>query len=148
MTQSQRPAQRPGSTHPQAGADKIALGENDARRIVDEGDAELLVTTAAELGPRLGVNLTQLRRFFGEVKRIEMLWSQPGAEERARRRAILLEPRLNYQVQRQAQVRALRDVLRPCLKFAARDRDRFQRFVEFYEALVAYAPRTTQGGRE
>jgi CRISPR type III-A-associated protein Csm2 len=141
MTQPRRPS-------PQPGADGVALSDDDARRIVEEGDAERLVTMAAELGPKLGVNPTQLRRFFGEVKRIEMLWSQPGAEDRARRRAILLEPRLNYQVQRQTQVRALRSVLQPCLKFAAKDRDRFQRFVEFYEALIAYAPRTTQGGRE
>jgi CRISPR type III-A-associated protein Csm2 len=148
MTQPPRPSQRPGPTSRQTGADGVALSEDDARRIVEEGDAERLVTMAAELGPRLGVNLTQLRRFFGEVKRIEMLWSQPGAEDRARRRAILLEPRLSYQVQRQTQVRALRNVLQPCLKFAAKDRDRFQRFVEFYEALIAYAPRTTQGGRE
>ena len=148
MTQPPRPSQRPGPTSRQTGADGVALSEDDARRIVEEGDAERLVTMAAELGPRLGVNLTQLRRFFGEVKRIEMLWSQPGAEDRARRRAILLEPRLSYQVQRQTQVRALRNVLQPCLKFAAKDRDRFQRFVEFYEALIAYAPRSTQGGRE
>lgn len=147
MTQPPRPPQRPGSTPPRD-RDGVSLSEDDARRIVDEGDAEHLVQKASELGPQLGVNPTQLRRFFGEVKRIEMLWSQPGAEDRARRRAILLEPRLNYQVQRQAQVRSLRSVLQPCLKFAARDRDRFQRFVEFYEALIAYAPRTTQGGRE
>lgn len=122
------------------------FSEEDARRIIAAGDAEHLVKVASEIGPCLGVNPTQLRRFFGEVKRIEMLWTQPGAEARAQRRATLLEPRLNYQVQRQAQVRNLRDVLQPCLKYARQDREQFQRFVEFYEALIAYAPRNPSGG--
>ncbi|MER3421394.1 MAG: type III-A CRISPR-associated protein Csm2, partial [Chloroflexota bacterium] len=64
----------------------------------------------------------------------------------AQRRATLLEPRLNYQVQRQPQVRNLRNVLQPCLKYARQDREQFQRFVEFYEALIAYAPRNPSGG--
>lgn len=146
MTNQQRPHQRSGAFQ-QGGAGSLALTDADARRIVADGDAQHLIKLASDIGPRLGVNPTQLRRFFGEVKRIEMLWAQRGGEERARRRAILLEARLNYQVQRQAQVRTLKDVIQPCLKFAARDRDSFQRFVEFYEALIAYAPRTTQGGR-
>jgi CRISPR type III-A-associated protein Csm2 len=127
---------------------EVAFTREDARQIIEQGDAVGLVRTAERVGPSLGVNPAQLRRFFGEVRRIEMLWSQPGAEERARRRAILLEPRLNYQVQRQAQVRPLKNVLQLCLEFATADRERFQRFVEFYEALIAYAPRATQGGRQ
>jgi CRISPR type III-A-associated protein Csm2 len=142
MTLQRGPLSKSGAS--QHGSGKaVPFTEADAKRIVDDGDAEHLVMMAAKVGQGLDVNPTQLRRFFGEVKRIEMLWAQPGAEDRARRRAILLEPRLNYQVQRQKQVQPLRDVLQLCLKFAARDRERFQRFVEFYEALIAYAPRSS-----
>ncbi len=116
----------------------VSLSDDEARRIIVDGDAELLVRTARDLGPKLGVNMSQLRRFFGEVKRIEMGWDQD--EERARRRAVLLEPRLAYQRKREGAVANLERVIVKLLPYATQSKEHFQRFVEFYEALIAYSP--------
>ncbi|GBD22630.1 hypothetical protein HRbin29_00267 [bacterium HR29] len=140
-----RGGQRPSSQPPQSPS--ATLTPEDARRIVEEGNAELLVRKAQEIGRHLDVNPSQLRRFFGEVKRIEMLWSQEGQEARAQRRAVLLRPRLNYQVQRMQKVKPLQNVLEPCLHFAVQSRENFANFVEFYEALIAYAPKEGRGDR-
>lgn len=117
------------------------LTEDESRLIIEQGDAELLVKKAREIGVQLRVTPTQLRRFFGEVKRIQMLWTHSNEEKRglAQRRAVLLRPRLDYQVKRNPKVRELRDVLDHCIKYASKSRENFENFVDFYEALIAYA---------
>jgi CRISPR-associated protein Csm2 len=81
---------------------------------------------------------SQLRRLYGEVKRIEMMWRGGKANE-AQRRVVLLKPRLAYQVARQRELEGLRATLEPAIDAVGPDRERFQRFVEFFEAIVAYA---------
>lgn len=131
-----------GPSQPQA-RPRSLLSDEDARRIVRDGDAVLLVERAKELAGKLGVTATQLRRFFGEVKRIEMAWSQDPV--RAKRRAVLLEPRLAYQVRRGIRGgEEFRATLEPLLRYARESEESFNRFVEFYEALIAYSP--DQGG--
>jgi len=137
---SPRPQGRQGSADPQPGG----LSPEDARKIV-EGDAEFMVTQARKVaaGLRDEASRTQLRRLYGEVKRIEMLWrgAKPGEdkETEAQRRVVLLKPRLAYQVARQQKLRPVQLTLEPVIDAVKGDRSRFQRFVEFFEAIVAYA---------
>lgn len=133
-----------GRGRDQQGAGRPPLSPEDARRIV-EGDAKLLVDRAHEVaqGLRDDTSRTQLRRLYGEVKRIEMLWrgaAQSGEKEKeAQRRVLLLKPRLAYQVARQSRLRGLQRTIEPVIDAVGADRARFQRFVEFFEAIVAYA---------
>lgn len=115
------------------------LTPDDARKIV-EGDVKLLVDRARQAAQKLRdeASRTQLRRLYGEVKRIEMLW-QGGKEDEAGRRLLLLKPRLYYQAARQSKLQALRQTIEPVIDAVGGDRRRFQRFVEFFEAIVAYA---------
>lgn len=115
------------------------LSPDDARRIVD-GDTDLLIKRAQEVsqGLRDETSRTQIRRLYGEVKRIEMMWRGQGEGEAASR-LLLLKPRLAYQVARQQKLKQLRDTLEPVIDQVGRDREKFQHFVEFFEAIVAYA---------
>ena len=131
---------------PPGGGDRETQGitAEDAGKIV-EGNAELLVERARSVaqGLRDEASRTQLRRLYGEVKRIEMLWRSAGEagarEKEAQRRVLLLKPRLAYQVARQSKLSRLQRTLEPVIDEVRGDRQRFQRFVEFFEAIVAYA---------
>jgi CRISPR-associated protein Csm2 len=126
------------------GASGPALSPDDARRIV-EGDAKLLVERAKNVAQELRdeASRTQLRRLYGEVKRIEMLWRGAGQsgekDTEAQRRVLLLKPRLAYQVARQSKLQGLQRTIEPVIDAVGADKARFQRFVEFFEAIVAYA---------
>lgn len=124
---------------PPSAAVTADLTPDDARKIV-EGDVKLLVDRARQAAQKLRdeASRTQLRRLYGEVKRIEMLW-QGGKEDEAGRRLLLLKPRLYYQAARQSKLKALRQTIEPVIDAVGGDRRRFQRFVEFFEAIVAYA---------
>ena len=136
---------RPGSGRPRPavqgnpGGGDAGLSPEEARRIL-EGDTQLLVSRAQDVaaGLRDEMSRTQLRRLYGEVKRIEMLW-QGGQAEQARHRFLLLKPRLHYQMARQPRLRGLQRTLEPAIDAVGGERARFQRFVDFFEAIVAYA---------
>jgi CRISPR-associated protein Csm2 len=73
----------------------------------------------------------QLRAIFGEVKRIQMKFDP--------RRLRLLKPKLRYMAARHGLgAKALRTVLEKCLDEVGDDEERFSRFVEFFEAILAY----------
>lgn len=121
----------------------------DARKIIAEGDVDLLVNTAQQIGEAVARQLTtsQIRNIFGEVRRIEMYWraDQPADDETAYRQVVLLQPKLAYQAKRERGrgVEELQGVLSPCIDVIrkARKEERrlfFQRFVDFFEAILAY----------
>ncbi len=120
----------------------------DARQIIVQGDVNALVDTAKSVGERLARPLTtsQIRNIFGEVRRIEMDWppTRTDADEPFRR-VVLLQPKLAYQARRERGrgVEELQLVLDPCLeeiRHAPKEARRmyFQRFVDFFEAILAY----------
>lgn len=121
----------------------------DARKIIADGDVDLLVNTAQQVGEAVARQLTtsQIRNIFGEVRRIEMNWraDQPTDDETAYRQVVLLQPKLAYQAKRERGrgVEELQGVLSPCIdviRKARKDERRlyFQRFVDFFEAILAY----------
>ena len=118
--------------------------------ITDPNGAEKLVAVADQLGQELArqdLSTSQIRALFGEVRQIEGEWGM-GAEARewALRRLILLKPKMAYRARRERgrAVQELVGVLQPALEEVVREKDEgkqdadFKRFVEFFEAILAY----------
>ncbi len=110
----------------------------------DASGAEL-VTFAQQTADALVMqNLTrsQIRSIFTEVRQIEAQWGKPDAV----RRLSMLKPKLAYQAARANSVSLLRDVLGDAidqvLASPANDKaeldKRFARFVDLFEAILAY----------
>lgn len=128
------------------------MANNELKTIITQADSALaLVTYAEALGKSLksaGLNTSQIRALFGEVRQIQAQWGMDDAEQQqlARRRLVLLKPKMAYRARRASgrAVQQLVDELQPALDFVVQERDiakqsqNFQRFVEFFEAILAY----------
>ncbi len=128
------------------------INESDLRKIVTDPDgAEVLVQTADALGKELkniGLTTSQIRALFGEVRKIEAQWSQAESQghRQALRRLFLLKPKMAYRARKERgrAVQELVNVLDPALSFVLSEKDpekqtkAFKRFVEFFEAILAY----------
>jgi CRISPR-associated protein Csm2 len=128
----------------QRGPAKATISPEDAHAIIVDGNTDLLIKRAREIGQALkdaGLSMAQIRGIFGTVRRIEMRWTEKAAQEtreQAIRQLLLLQPKLEYQAKRQRQVQGLKNVLIPAIEQVQGDRKRFGRFVEFFEAILAY----------
>lgn len=131
---------------------------NDLKAIIQGGEVEsarLTVKWAQSLGKALKDPLTsaQIRNIFGQVRQIEMNWpsddSDPRHAEAAQRDLLLLKPKLEYQARRDSErgkhgVQELAAVLEPAIDLvidpgqSGDSRANFQRFVDFFEAILAY----------
>lgn len=121
----------------------------DVHRIVTQEDYGLLVDRAEKWGSDLAgkLRMAQIRRIFGEVKRLQMRWEP--------RRLRMLRPRLAYVAARAGQGGAqLRDILTPAIEevFKAPSDDQIKRFhvvADLFEAILAHftAKERRQGGR-
>ena len=138
-------------------------------------DVQLLIDTAYNLGTALkGADLTtsQIRIFFGAVRQIQsqphttydpvqqldaqnpqpLSTAQIRLSDAAHRKLMLLIPRLAYQVGREQDrqkskgLRWLKETLKPAIEMVEYDLNRFDRFVEFFEAILAY--HKAAGGKE
>lgn len=125
--------------------------EADLRAIVHDGDTQRLVDVARRLGAELAQPLSssQIRAFFGAVRQVEMGWPVHATAEdarRGRRQLLLLRPKLAYQAARSGGgMTRLQGVLDPAITLVEGDRERFQNFVDFFEAILAY--HRAAGGR-
>ena len=108
--------------------------------VTDPQGTETLVRCAEGMGQALARQLTtnQIRAIFGEVRRIEGEWKTNS--ERANRSLILLKPKMAYRAKRERGrgVDDLVSVLSPAIDFVQGDEDNFTRFVDFFEAILAY----------
>lgn len=141
--------------------DGARVSEGDLRTIITDPDgAEMLVRVADRLGKHFAsgkerekLSTSQIRALFGEVRQIEAEWQMENMRARAKRRLILLKPKMAYRAEREKKraVRELVAVLSPAVDLVvqaadstpgARGKDtldgNFQRFVEFFEAILAY----------
>lgn len=135
----------------------MAFQSSTAKQIIDEGDVSVLVSAAQQIGNDLARQLTtnQIRNVFGEVRQIEMSWpkhrGQMSLEDQAKadnayRRVVLLRPKLAYQARKERGrgVEELKEVLDPCLEQIQKANGHetrrlyFERFVDFFEAILAY----------
>lgn len=127
------------------------VSQQDLRTvIIDPTGAETMVRIADQLGRDLknqGLSTSQIRSLFGEVRQIQAQWSMGAAQQQlAQRRIVLLRPKMAYRSRRERgkAVQDLVAVLDPALsevineKDPKKQRDAFQRFVEFFEAILAY----------
>lgn len=118
--------------------------------ITDPNGAETLVKEADKLGKELAKNrltTNQIRALFGEVRQIETQWQMGNAQrQKAERRLILLKPKMAYRAKRERGrgVKELAAALDPAIDLVIKTKDEkekhenFQRFVEFFEAILAY----------
>ena len=125
------------------------MNKDRLKAIIVDGDAQATVEEAETLGRDLARQLStsQIRNIFGSVRRIEMTWPEDPKDEAERRQAeqaqrelLLLKPKMAYQAKRERGrgVRTLTDVLADAIDLVTGDRQRFQHFVDFFEATLAY----------
>ena len=125
------------------------INKTDIHKIItDPNSTKLLVERADAFGKHLAskeINLStnQIRAIFGEVKRIQAQWDIN--QSKAFRQLILLQPKMAYRKRKERGrgVKELVAVLDPALEevIDSSDQNRtpnFQRFVEFFEAILAY----------
>ncbi|MGQ9626382.1 MAG: type III-A CRISPR-associated protein Csm2 [Anaerolineae bacterium] len=122
----------------------VNISPADVEAIIIKGNTERLIERAKEAGQALkdaGLSMAQIRGIFGTVRRIEMRWTEKApkeTQELAMRQLLLLQPKLEYQAKRQPAVDGLKNVLIPAIQQIQGDRERFTRFIEFFEAILAY----------
>jgi len=100
----------------------------------------------------------QIRNIFTEVRKIEALWDAEGVKkpaernyDKALRRLTMLKPKMDYQTARIPQVQRLKEVLAEAIDEVAKAKDnqerdeRFKRFMNLFEAILAY--HRAKGGR-
>ena len=127
------------------GSARLSVSERDIAAIID-GDVEKLVVEAEKLGASLKdqkLTTNQIRNIFGTVRRIEMNWPENASEEQARRAhrdLLLLKPKMAYQAKRERGrgMQMLTDVLSEAIDLVGKDWQKFQHFVDFFEAILAY----------
>lgn len=157
---------QPGRNQPrpsQAGSTGTQ-GLNDEEKkwleqIICQGDVQRIVKWADKLGQKMvegGLSTSQIRNVYGTVKTIQLSWKQDP--QQAYRDAVLLIPKLHYQVARNEKksgsqgLKEFERVMVPALELLAEGKDeeeRFQRFThltEFFEAMLAYHKK--YGGRD
>lgn len=128
--------------------------EDSIRKIMVDGDVVELVKLAEKTGQTLAeqrLTTNQIRNVFGTVRQIQMRW--PNDPQRAYRDAILLRPKLAYFAEREKKAKGnstpgmetLQGVLEPAFDYFTQNGtpsfERFERFAELFEAIVAYHKR-------
>lgn len=130
----------------------IEIPDSDFKQIIqgnELGATQMLVTTAEKIGQELeerGLKSSQIRTIFGTVRQIEMSWtldsSDPVKQSAAMRKAttqlVLLKPKMAYQAVRNKPVKPLATILSRGIDLVGDNRENFQRFVDFFEAILAY----------
>lgn len=126
----------------------IELPDSQTLKVIITGDPVESAKQTDEWGRLVGEALArdlataQIRTIFGKVRLIEMNWPLFGDVDgqkasKALRDLILLKPKLRYQAERKNEVRDLAELLSQAIDLVT-NRDEFQRFVDFFEAILAY----------
>ena len=105
----------------------------DARVITEGG--EVLVKEAEQRGRQLARDLTtsQIRNIYGAVKKMQMKGQLDT------HKLLMLKPKLAYAAKRHGRgVETLKDVLTQAIDLVGNDSKKFNRFVDFFEAILAY----------
>ena len=144
---------RPRSDRPREPQSPNWIPSESQIEAIIAGDVDVLIVQAEKIGRELvesRLTTSQVRGVFGTVRQIEAAVHPTAREldDLTYRRLKLLIPRLAYQAKRERGqgVARLSDVLTPAIQRIGRDADRFRRFVEFFEAVLAY--HKAHGGKE
>jgi|SRR5690606_2607741 len=96
---------------------------------------DILVKDAESLaGSIRDLKTAQLRRIYGEVKKMEMDF---GKGSFSRDRVVMLKPRLAYAASKKPEVIRIKNIFSKCIDKIQSPED-FSRFVSFFEAILAY----------
>jgi CRISPR-associated protein Csm2 len=107
-------------------------------KIIEEGDTDTLISYAMELGQRVAgeeLGRTQIRNIYGMVKAFE---SKGLREARGYDQLKLLIPKLHYAAARESRLEPLVEALTSGIQLIEGKEERFKRFANFFEAVVAY----------
>ena len=131
----------------QRGGVRLSITDDQIRTIITQDEPKLLVGQAEEIGRALSGSLTksQIRNIFGTVRQIQMNWTGEAQKAASYRQLLMLKPKINYQAARTREVKPLADVLDKAIDYVEDNQVRFGRFVDFFEAILAY--HTAEGGK-
>jgi CRISPR-associated protein Csm2 len=139
-----RPNQQRQGQRQQSQQHGIELPPDSVLSMIMAGDPVESAKATDEWGQKIGTALkqdlktAQIRNIFGKVRQIEMYWATTETQDRtAQRDLILLKPKLRYQAERKNEVKDLAELLAKMID-QVDNRDKFQRFVDFFEAILAY----------
>jgi CRISPR-associated protein Csm2 len=117
------------------------LTDTEIERLI-ASDSKLMVQVAEGVGKYIarGVSSSHIRNIYGSVKQMEM--SGFNYHE-----LVLLKPKIAYAAKRNSSSAAddLKNILTAAIDAVGDDKDRFQRFADFFEAILAY--HKAYGGR-
>jgi len=82
------------------------------------------------------ISKTQIRRIFSAVKKIQMEVRRESFDKQ-KDKIILLKPKLAYAAKKKNEVKHLAEILSECID-TIKNKDDFERFVDFFEAIIAY----------
>ena len=131
----------------------MEINKELVQKIIKEDNAEALVTEAEKIGKYLAktanpvLSSSQIRNVYGSVKKLSLDWTAadntPERSKSGMRELLLLKPKLAYQVGRVGKnrsdaIQTMKDVLEHGIDVIGGDYIRFKRFVEFFEAILAY----------
>lgn len=91
-----------------------------------------------------GLTTSQIRNFFGEVRRLQMKLQQDPNNESAATGILLLRPKLAYAAKRKSEKggtrgsELLQKTLDSALKTAGTNKEQFNRFVDLFESILAF----------
>jgi len=121
--------------------------------IIGKGNPEKLIEEAERVGKALAdakLTTSQIRNIFGTARQIQMRWSKAGSdtESKSYKDAVLLRPKMHYLAKRAEKGKKaegmviLQEVLEPALQRISENGkpnfDRYNNFMDFFEAIVAY----------
>lgn len=134
MTQPRRP--QPST--PASGLRDEGL-QRALQAILVQGNYQGLPKLAEGIARQLGgVTTHQVRRVFGEVQRIQLLLEKPD-QEAARRRLLMLPPRIAYQAARERRLEPLKRTVDQAVPIVSEAiSERFGHFYDLMEAVVSY----------
>jgi CRISPR type III-A-associated protein Csm2 len=130
--------------------------EAELKKIMEQGDGDTIVAVAERVGRQLAnkdLKTHQIRNFYSAALQIKMRWSDknPEAAKTAYRDTVLLRPKLAYFAERYKKtsgrgktegMEILQDALDPALAMLKENdqpsKRRFDRFMDYFEAIVAY----------
>ena len=129
------------------GSVRLSITDDQIRSIITQDQPKLLVEQAEDIGRALSKTLTksQIRNIFGTVRQIQMNWTGQEQQAASYRQLLMLKPKIQYQAARTKEVEPLADVLDKAIDQVGDNVERFGRFVDFFEAILAY--HTAHGGK-
>lgn len=108
---------------------------NKLEQIIKEGDTDALIGYAEAVAKEAfeaDLGTTQVRNIYGVVKQMQVQAEPDYAQ------LTLLIPKLLYVAAKQSALGTLAAVLSEAIQMVEKESERFERFCDFFEAIVAY----------